>query len=107
MQDAHRNPSELGQGVEHLSGHEVKSPRTRIEADFALEPHHSSGKRAAAMSTRSSLKGTPSRSSSRRCRAPFASDPSALTIRYHGTEGSWHVCSAAPARRGAPGETSP
>ena len=40
------------------------------------------------MSTRSPRNGTPSASSSARWRAPLASEPSARTIRYHGTVGS-------------------
>ena len=40
------------------------------------------------MSTRAPRKGTPSASSRRRWRSPFASDPSARTIRCHGTSGS-------------------
>ena len=46
------------------------------------------GIRAARMSTRSPRNGTPSSSSSARCRAPLASDPSARTIRHQGTSGS-------------------
>ena len=49
------------------------------------------------MSTRSPLNGTPSDSSSRRWRAPLASEPSARTIRCHGTSGSSHSASTAPA----------
>src|SRR4051812_9645914 len=59
------------------------------------------------MSTRSPRNGTPSASSSARWHAPFASDPSARTIRCHGTVGSSHSDSTAPAKRGAPGDTSP
>ena len=44
-----------------------------------------SGNRAARMSTRSPRNGIPSASSSRRCRSPLASEPSARTIRCHGT----------------------
>jgi hypothetical protein len=66
-----------------------------------------SGVQAARMSTRSPRKGTSSASSSRRWRAPFASEPSARTTRCHGTVSSSHAASAAPARRGAPGQTSP
>ena len=59
------------------------------------------------MSTRSPRNGTPSASSRRRWRSPFASDPSARTIRCQGTLGSSQTLSTAPAKRGAPGETSP
>jgi hypothetical protein len=59
------------------------------------------------MSTRRPRNGTPSASSSARCGAPCASDPSACTIRCHGTLGSWQSWRTAPATRGAPGETSP
>src|SRR3954452_5247591 len=59
------------------------------------------------MSTRSPVNGTPSPSRSLRWREPLASDPSARTIRCQGTVGSSHSDSTAPAKRGAPGDTSP
>ena len=65
------------------------------------------GVQADCMSTRSPRNGTPSASSRRRWRAPFASEPSARTTRCHGTVSSSHADRAAPARRGAPGQTSP
>jgi hypothetical protein len=67
----------------------------------------SSGIRTARISTRPPLKGTPSASSSRRWRAPLASEPSARTTRHHGSRGSSQAESTAPAKRGAPGDTSP
>ena len=57
------------------------------------------GIRAARMSTCSPRNGTPSASSSARWRAPLASEPSARTIRHHGT--SWSVSRAARCRRSA------
>src|SRR3954454_6518398 len=59
------------------------------------------------MSTRAPRIGTPSRSSSRRCRSPLASDPSARTTRCQGTLGSWQVDSTRPSKRGAPGLRAP
>src|SRR3954463_3195668 len=59
------------------------------------------------MSTRAPRNGTSSAASRRRCRSPLASDPSARTIRCHGTPSSSHSARTAPAKRGAPGDTSP
>src|SRR3954452_1014194 len=61
------------------------------------------------MSTRSGRvgwNGTPSASSSARWRAPLASEPSARTTRCQGTS-SAVPCSTVPAKRRAPGDTSP
>ena len=77
----------------------------RCAEDLDAQP--GGGAQAARMSTRSPRKGTPSASSSRRWRSPFASEPSARTTRCHGTVSSSHADSTAPARRGAPGQTSP
>ena len=81
------------------AGHGVPigSPSHRVEG---LE---NQGSRAIRMSTRSPRNGTPSASSRRRWRSPFASDPSARTIRCQGTLGSSLTDSTAPANRGAPG----
>src|SRR5690348_3172266 len=59
------------------------------------------------MSTRSPTNGIPSASSSLRWREPLASDPSERTIRHHGRSGSSLPDRTVPAKRGAPGETSP
>src|SRR5689334_21147311 len=59
------------------------------------------------MSTRAPRNGTPSASRRARWRAPLASDPSARTTRCHGSPGSSQACSTVPAKRGAPGDTSP
>ena len=58
------------------------------------------GIRAARMSTFSPRNGTPSASSSARWRAPLASEPSARTIRHHGSVGS-SLSDAARCRRSA------
>src|SRR5215207_7352522 len=111
VQQADAQLVKLGQRAHDLPGDEVEAARARVERDLALEPHGDrerySGSRATRMSTRSPLNGTPSASSSARCRSPFASEPSARTIRCHGTDGSSIADSTAPATRGAPGETSP
>src|SRR3954467_11255058 len=59
------------------------------------------------MSTREPRNGTPSASSRARWRGPLAGDPSARTTRCHGRSGSSQAWSTEPAKRGAPGETSP
>ena len=58
------------------------------------------------MSTRSPLNRTPSAIKSSFCRSPFASDPSARTIRCHGMSGSSDSDSTRPASRGACGVMS-
>lgn len=63
--------------------------------------------RASPITTRSPLKGTPSSRSRRFWRAPLASEPSARTTRHQGKSRSVVPNSTAPAKRGAPGETSP
>src|SRR5207248_8729763 len=104
---AHVDLLELRQRGDDLARDEVKASRPRGQPDLPLNPHHSTGSRATRMFTRSPTNGTPSASSSTRCRPPFASEPSARTIRCHGSDGSWQSWSTAPATRGAPGETSP
>lgn len=79
----------------------------RCAEDLDAQPQAGGGAQAARMSTRAPRNGTSSASSSRRWRSPFASEPSARTTRCHGTVSSSHPDSTAPARRGAPGQTSP
>ena len=119
VQQPDRDVAQLGQGVDDVPRDEVKPPRAGTEVDLALDPHraselvsrltahHASGSRATRRSTREPLNGTPSASSRARWRSPLARVPSARTTRCHGTRGSSHACSTAPATRGAPGETSP
>ncbi len=83
------------------------NPRGRGRSSIRRWRHISPGSLAARMSTRSPRNGIPSASSSARCRAPLASDPSARTIRNHGTSASPQCASTVPAKRGAPGDTSP
>src|SRR4051794_33541210 len=59
------------------------------------------------MSTLAPRNGTPSASSSRRCRAPLASQPSAGTMRCQGSPGSSLSATTVPAEGGPAGDTSP
>ena len=76
-----------GTRLQHVARDQVKAARPRPQGDLALDPHAAYGIRAARMSTRSPRNGTPSASSSARWRAPLASEPSARTIRHHGSVG--------------------
>ena len=106
MEHPHAQLVELGQRLHHLARDEVKAPGLGREPQVTLDPHQS-GRRATRMSTLSPRNGTPSRISNRRWRVPLARDPSARTMRCHGTSGSAQSCRTAPPTRGAPGEMSP